>query len=359
MGVRQSAETADRLAAMSSEEINSRTFEAIWQMIWAKNGRPQPLVIGVEDAHWIDKASEEYFKRLAGRLPAARVLFLYTCRSGYRQPIRVVDAEVPWTEISLMPLTPEESREVMYGIVPRDDLPEPLAETILSRADGNPFFLEELTLSVGRRPPQSGSAAVPETIHAAIESRFDRLEHAPRRLLETAAILGREVSLRILRKMWSGTGSIEGHLKELARLEFLTPKRRDEGTWIFKHALIQEVAYERLQPSDRAVLHGIAGRAFEAFYAGRLEEACDRLAYHFSKSGAWEQAVEYLTRFAEKAARGNALTEALAALEKALDLAERLEPGPRRDAHLAGLARRRTQCLALLGDVSAQLQPSR
>ena len=348
LGVRQSAEVDDQLAALSSEKINSRTFEVIWQMIWNKNGRPQPLVIGVEDSHWIDKASEGYFQRLAERLSAARVLFLMTYRSGYRHPVRSNIPNVPWTEIALEPLTPEESREVMDGMVRRDDIPELLAETILARADGNPFFLEELALSVGCPTARSEPPAVPETIHAAIESRFDRLEDAPRRLLETAAILGREVSLRILRKMWSGTGSIESLLGELVRLEFLTPKRREEGIWVFKHPLIQEVAYERLQPSDRAALHGIAGRAVETLYAGRLEEAYDRLAYHYSKSGEREQAVEYLTRLADKAARSNALAEAVTALEKAFELAEKLGAGSQRDARLSELALRRAQCLTLL-----------
>jgi tetratricopeptide (TPR) repeat protein len=234
-------------------------------------------------------------------------------------------------------------------MVQRDDIPGPLAETILARADGNPFFLEELALSVGLPTSRSEPPAVPETIHAAIESRFDRLEDAPRRLLETASILGREVSLRILRKMWSGTGSIESLLGELVRLEFLTPKRREEGIWVFKHPLIQEVAYERLQPSDRAALHGIAGRAVETLYAGRLEEAYDRLAYHYSKSGKREQAVEYLTRFADKAARSNALAEAVGPLEEAFKLAEGLGAGSQRDALLVELVLRRAQCLIFLG----------
>jgi predicted ATPase len=189
---------------------------------------------------------------------------------------------------------------------------------------------------------------VPETIQAALESRFDRLEDAPRRLLETAAVLGREVSLRILRKMWNGRGSIESLLAELARHEFLTPKRSDEGRWIFKHPLIQECAYQRLQPSDRAELHGIAGLALETFYAGRLEEAYDRLAYHYSKSGERERAVEYLTRLAEKAARSNALAEAVRALEEAFDLANGLGRGSNGDGRAAELVLRRAQYLTLL-----------
>jgi DNA-binding NtrC family response regulator len=348
LGVRQSAETVERLAALSSRELNARTFEVLWEMIWTKNGRPQPLVIGVEDAHWIDRASEGYFRGLAERLSPARVFFLLTYRSGYRQPVHNQSFRLPWTEIALEPLTPDESRAVMDGLVQREEIPEPLAETILARAEGNPFFLEELALSVGTA---SGSepAAVPGSIRAALEARFDRLEEAPRRLLETAAILGREVSLRVLRKLWNGDGPIESHLPELARHEFLTPKRADEATWVFKHPLIQEAAYERLELSDRRALHGAAGHALETFYAGRLEEAYDRLAYHYSKSDELESAVEYLSRLADKAARSNALAEAVSALQEASTLAEKLGSGARHDVRAAELLLRRAQCLSLLG----------
>jgi tetratricopeptide (TPR) repeat protein len=350
LGVRQSAEAAEQLAALPSETLNSRTFEALWQMIWAKNGRQQPLVIAIEDAHWIDRASASYFERLVERLPAARVLFLMTFRPGYRLPLRRETSPAPWTEIALEPLAPEESREVMYRIVRKDSIPENLARTILARAEGNPFFLEELALSLGDLRTPSESPALPETIQAAIESRLDRLADAPRRLLETAAIFGREVSLRVLRQMWSGEGSVEKHLEDLTRLGFLTPKRSEEGTWLFKHALIQEVAYERLLASDRKTLHGIAGRSFEKFYEGRLEEAYDRLAYHYSKSGERDRAVHYLSRFADGAARSYALAEAVTALEEAFNLVERgpgTSPGP-----LPDLVLRRARYLTFLSRVS-------
>jgi predicted ATPase len=149
--------------------------------------------------------------------------------------------------------------------------------------------------------------------------------------------------------MWNGRESIEGCLAELARHEFLTAKRSDEGTWVFKHPLIQEVAYQRLQPSDRTALHGIAGHTLEAFYAGRLEEAYDRLAYHYSKSDERRKAVGYLTRFADKASRSNALAEAVTALEEACELARRLGAGSPRDVQLPELVLRRARCLTLLG----------
>lgn len=348
LGVRQSAEAGAQLAALTSETLNSRTFEVLWQMIWAKNSRPQPLVIAVEDSHWIDRASASYFERLVERLPAARVLFLMTFRPGYRSPLRGESSPAPWTEIALEPLAPEQSREVIYGIARKGSVPENLARTILTRAEGNPFFLEELALSIGELRSSSESPTLPKTIQAAIEGRLDRLADAPRRLLETAAILGREVSLRVLRQMWSGEGSIENHLEELARLEFLTPKRGEEGTWLFKHALIQEAASERLLASDRAKLHGVAGRSFEKLYEGRLEEAYDRLAYHYSKSGEEDRAVHYLTRFAEKAARSNALAEAVTALEEAFDLVEQ-GPGAGHGGPLPDLMLRRARYLKRLG----------
>jgi predicted ATPase len=167
--------------------------------------------------------------------------------------------------------------------------------------------------------------AVPDTIQGVLMARIDRLPETAKRLLQTAAVLGREFTLPLLRKLWEEPGALEPQLQELKRLEFLFERSgAEEPIYVFKHALTQEVAYESLITTQRQALHAAAGQALEALYADRLEEAYDRLAHHYARTDEAGKAVEYLTRFAEKAARSYANAEAVTALQEALGHVERL-----------------------------------
>jgi tetratricopeptide (TPR) repeat protein len=233
--------------------------------------------------------------------------------------------------------------------VQRQRLPEALAGVLLERAEGNPFFLEELTRAVVEHGEQSDRMELPDTVQAVLMARIDRLEDEPKRLLQTASVLGREFSSCLLGVIWDGPGTFEPHLRELKRLEFLYEQTGgEEPVYVFKHALTQEVAYETLLTSHRRALHATAGRALEELFADRLEVAYDRLAYHYSKAEASEKAIEYLTRSAEKAAAIDAHAEAVAALAEALLHAERL-PAEERDRCLIDLLIRRAHSLHFLG----------
>jgi tetratricopeptide (TPR) repeat protein len=149
--------------------------------------------------------------------------------------------------------------------------------------------------------------------------------------------------------VWDEADHLEAKLNELLGLEFLYERRApDETLYVFKHALIQDVAYESLLQQRRAGLHAAAGRALERLYADRLDDRCDRLAYHYSRSELPAKAIEYLIRFAEKSARWYAHTESLQALEEALAHVERL-PASERDRLLVEIALRQTPSLFLLG----------
>jgi tetratricopeptide (TPR) repeat protein len=148
--------------------------------------------------------------------------------------------------------------------------------------------------------------------------------------LQTAAVLGREFALPLLSRLWEEPGTLELRLQEVKRLEFLYERSgAEEPVYVFKHALTQEVAYESLITTQRRALHAMAGHALEALYADRLEEVYDRLAHHYARTDEAGKAVEYLTRFAEKAARSYANAEAVTALQEALGHIERLPEGER------------------------------
>jgi len=268
------------------------------------------------------QSSEDFLTALAESLASSAVLLLTTYRPGY-QPPWIGKSYV--TQIALPRLSPADSLTVVHSIWQQDALPQSLVQTILEKADGNPLFLEELTrviVTQGSIPPDT---TVPDTLQGVLMARIDRLPDATKRLLQTAAILGRTFSTSLLRAMWDEPADLDAGLRELKRLELLSEEHvAAESLYVFKHALTQEVAYDSLLTSRRRRLHAAAARALEQFYAARLEDAYDRLAYHYSRAAHAEKAVEYLTRFAEKAAREHAHVEAILALQGALAHGERL-----------------------------------
>lgn len=338
-------EGTDPLSPLSPEAIRARTVQTLIGMT-LEASRRRPLVLAVENLHWIDTASEEYCAALAEALAGAPVLLLLTYRPGYRPP--GLDKSYA-TQVALQPLVPEDSRRVVASVLQGRPLPDALTGVILEKAEGNPFFLEELARAVLERGDPEAAVEVPDTIQEALVARIDRLPDGVRRLLQTAAVLGREFSLRLLGAVWEEPGAPDPHLRELRRLEFLYERSAgEEPVYIFKHALIQEVASESLLPADRRHLHAAAGRALEALYAGRLEAVYDRLAHHYSKAEVADRAIEYLGRFAEKAARSYAHAEAVTALEKARTHVEGL-PADARDRVELELVLREAHSLYFLG----------
>jgi tetratricopeptide (TPR) repeat protein len=311
LGVR---EGTDALATLSPEAIKSRTLEAMRQLT-LKASRRRPIAFVVEDLHWMDKSSEECVAAMVQGLAGAPVLFLATYRPGYRPSW--MDKSYA-TQIALQPLSEEDSLTVVRSALRSEPVPDPVARLILDKAEGNPFFLEELSRAVREQGALEPILAVPDTIEEVLLARIHRLPDGAKQALQAAALFGREASLPLLRSIWDGPDPLEKHLRDLMRLEFLY--EQTEGTeplYFFKHALTQEVAYTTLSPPRRQTLHLAAGRAIETIYADRLPDVYERLAHHFSKTDHAESAVEYLTLFARKAATLYAHEEAVRALEEA------------------------------------------
>ncbi|MBI2159949.1 MAG: sigma 54-interacting transcriptional regulator [Candidatus Rokubacteria bacterium] len=336
-------EGTERLAVLSDEAIKARILETLRRMI-LNASRQQPLIFVAEDLHWVDKSSEDCLAFLVEHIAGSPILLLTTYRPGYRPP---------WmnrsyaTQIALQPLSPQDSLELVRSVLPASPLSEHLAQLILEKAEGNPFFLEEMTRAVGEQRGSKPAPAVPDTIQEVLLARIDRLPEKTKRLLQTASVLRREFSRRILGAIWQEP--LDPHLEELTRLEFLHEQSRGgDPVYVFKHALLQDVAYESLTDAERQELHAAAARALETLYAGRLEETQNNLAYHYSKAQEGAKAIEYLTRSAERAARSYAHEEAVRALREAVAHVERL-PAEERDHRLLDLLLRQAASLIALG----------
>src|SRR5262249_6738433 len=188
-------EGTEGLAILTPDRIKTGIFEALCQMS-VMSSKKRLVVIMAEDLHWIDQTSEEYVQLLADAVPGAAMMLLVTYRPGYRPPRLEKSCA---TQLSLRPLSAGDSRHIVSSAardVPMDDT---VVDAILGKADGNPFFLEELTRSVlEQKSARSESPAVPETVQAVLAARIDRLDDDTKRVLHAAAVLGREFSPRLV-----------------------------------------------------------------------------------------------------------------------------------------------------------------
>ena len=316
----------DGIAEVTPSELRRRTLEIVRALVLAA-GRARPLVVAIEDLHWMDRASEHYLESLVDVLAEAAVMLVTTSRPGYHAPWR--DRSFV-TELKLQRLPRADARRVLETALGRDQRTRPMAaetaEAILDRADGNPFFIEELARALGTAPGRG--AAIPESIEAVLLARIDQLPDEAKHVLQAASVVGRDVPARLLQAITGDVPATAGHLRELQRLEYL--HERGEGAhayYRFKHALTQQVAYASLLPGDRRALHGQIVTALEGASGADAQDDVETLARHATGGELWEKAVRYWRRAGEKAFHRFALAEADASLEQALSALAHLPAG--------------------------------
>ena len=259
------AETDDpAIRGMAAEARRRYTFEALRALTIAGSAR-RPIVFAVEDLHWIDPASQDFLRYLAENSTRAAVLLLVTHRPGYTPPW--ADRSY-YSPIALAPLSEGESERVVESVLRVPSLPAAVKALICQKAEGNPFYLEEITRSfvdtgilaradggyVLARPvtPQD----VPDTVQGVIMARIDRLADTRKRTIQTAAVIGREFGAHLLGRIANVEGGLDESLADLRTLEFIYEKALfPDLEYVFKHALVQDVAYGSLLKPRRRALH--------------------------------------------------------------------------------------------------------
>ena len=305
----------EEFAKLEPKQKREKTFEAIRDLL-IRGSQDRPLVLVVEDLHWIDKTTEEFLTYMIGWLPKTRILLLLLYRPEYTHQW---GSKSYYSMIGVGQLSTSTSAELVAAILEGGDVVPELRELILNRAAGNPLFMEELTHtllqngSIQKKDDQFvlardvSSVQVPDTIQGIIAARMDRLEESLKRIMQVAAVIGREFAFRILETITEMKEELKSGLVNLQGLEFIYEKSLfPDLEYIFRHALVQEVAYNSLLINRRKEIHEKIGRAIESLYPQRLEEFCEMLAYHYSKSGNLSKAYEYLKASAEKAVRNDA-----------------------------------------------------
>jgi class 3 adenylate cyclase/tetratricopeptide (TPR) repeat protein len=326
-------EAVDRLDAATRR---SETFRALGARFVRASERA-PLVLVMEDVHWIDKASEEFLEFLTASVPTLRALFVLTHRPGYRHPFGDRSYHL---RVTLQALSESEMDRMAGALLHAGGLPESLRRSIARKAEGNPFFVEEVTRSlleegvlrrVGERVELArdpSQVSIPDSIQDVLMARLDRLPDEPKRALQVASVIGREFALRLLERIHEAGARIRPMMEELRALELIYEKAmHPELAFMFKHALTHDVAYASVLEQRRRALHRIVGTAIEELYADRLAEHYEALAHHFTEGEAWEAALRYHARASAKAEVAYANQSAAHHCRQALAIAERLGEG--------------------------------
>ncbi|MGH7310101.1 MAG: AAA family ATPase [Candidatus Rokuibacteriota bacterium] len=323
------------VAAMDAKLRHAEVVTACHRVLErAAARRPQVLVL--EDAHWMDPATEMWIAALADRIAGKRLLLILTCRPGHPLPLGDRTAH---TRLALASLSTADSARIARDVLATEELPAELESFVAGKAEGNPFFVEELVRSLleGRALRREGGqvtlahtldeVVVPDTVQDVILARIGRLAPAARRTLQLASVVGREFSRRVLDRLGGESERVGRALGELTAVELVYEKTLfPEPGYAFKHALTQQVAYGTLSPPEQRDMHRQIGEAIEVLYADRLPEQSGLLAHHYSRAEEWPKALRYLLAAAARATATFAVREALSLYDEALEAARR-QPG--------------------------------
>jgi class 3 adenylate cyclase/tetratricopeptide (TPR) repeat protein len=313
---------------MSPEAKKNRIIEAL-KRILLKGSEIRPLVMTFEDLHWIDKSSEDVVRNHLESIPGSRVLLIFTYRPEF---VQTWGTKSYHSQVMLNRLSNRESLMMVSHLLGTEELDKDLEEFILEKTEGVPFFIEELIKSLKdlkiierenkryRITKDIKEVTIPATVQDVIMARVDSLPEETKGLLQTASVVGREFSYDLIKRV---TGIIEqellSHLSVLKDSELLYERGiYPQSTYIFRHALTQEVAYNSLLLKRRKEIHEEIGKGIEALYPDRLEEHYELLAYHYARSANTDKAVQYLDLANQKAIRFNAMEQAKAYFDEAM-----------------------------------------
>jgi class 3 adenylate cyclase/predicted ATPase len=313
---------------LDPSQRRQRTLEAVKRLLM-RESQVQPLLLVFEDLHWIDAESQTILDSLAESLPSARILLLVNYRPEYQHGW---GSKTYYSQLRIDPLPPESAGELLQALLGEDANLEMLKQLLIERTEGNPFFMEESIRTLVETKVLQGerdnyrlsrpieSTQVPSTVQAVLAARIDRLPPEEKRLLQSAAVVGKDIPFALLQSI--ADQSEEELCVSLPRLqaaEFLYETSLfPDLEYTFKHALTHEVAYGSLLQERRRALHSRIVHAMEKLYGDRFIEHIERLAHHASRGELWDKAVEYLHQAGRKAATRSATQEAIAYFEQAL-----------------------------------------
>jgi hypothetical protein len=313
-----------RVVNFPPEELRRRQLAAMTAWVLA-GARSQPVVLALEDLHWADPTSLDLLRAFTDRCAQAPMFLLATTRPEFRPPWSLRSHH---SLISLSPLDRAGVARMVGEISARHAFSKELIEGVTERTGGVPLFVEEVTRLLIERGEQGGVHAIPPTLQQSLAARLDRLGPA-REIAQIGAVLGRDFAYPLLREAAEiDDPALQASLDRLAEADLLfvegTPP---EANYRFKHALIQDAAYDSLLKSRRQALHW---RAAEALREAKAEP--EAIAHHYTEAGLDDLAIEWWGKAGDQALRRSAFQEAIAHLGRAIAMADRAAGAKAADA---------------------------
>ena len=310
----------ERQSALAPEEVRRRQLAAMTSWVIA-GARSQPVVLTLEDVHWADPTTVDFVRGIAERGAQAPLLQLVTARPEFRPPWGMRSHH---TAISLAPLDRSQVQEMVAELSARHALSKQIVDGVTERTGGVPLFIEEVTRLLLERGEQGDVQAIPPTLQQSLIARLDRLGPA-REVAQIGSVIGRGFSYKLLKAVAGmDDAPLVAALEKLSDADIvLVEGVLPESDYRFKHALIQDAAYENLLRSRRQVLHRRIAETLRDRFADKAAAEPEVLAHHFTQAGLTEAAIDWWGKAGDQALRRSAFQEAIAHLGKAIEMADK------------------------------------
>jgi class 3 adenylate cyclase/tetratricopeptide (TPR) repeat protein len=338
LSVLDAAPEASPFLALDPLERRQRTLDAIKRLL-IRESLVQPLLVVVEDLHWIDSETQALLDSLVESLPSARILLLVNYRPEYHH---TWSGRACYAQVRVDPLTLGGAEEFLAALLGPSPELAPVKELLMERTAGNPFFLEECVRTLVETGVVDGQRGgyrlvgpldvikVPPTVQAVLAARIDRLPPAEKSLLQTASVIGKDVSFPVLKAITDlPEGELRARLGDLQTSAFLHEVSLfPEVEYTFTHTLTHEVTYGGLVLERRRALHGRIVEALERLAPGHPGERVERLAQHAVRGAVWDKAVGYMREAGARAVEQSAYRQGIACFEQALEAQQHLPRTP-------------------------------
>jgi len=343
----ESEESLQVVTGFQGEALIQRMVEAVRGYLCGL-AADNPLALIFDDLHWADEASLNLLLSLADLTESQPILFICMSRLDKAVPswdsINKIQQKLGerCSTISLEPLQAEQTDLMLANLLGMKDMPKNIRDLIVEKAQGNPFFVEEIIRSLietkqivrenshWKAVSESAKITLPNTLRGVLSARIDRLPETSKHVLQNAAVIGRLFDLRVLKPLTKLNGGLDAqiqYLKEVSLIEAML------NEYAFRHVLIQEAAYESILIKKRAELHRRIGEIMEEIHTERIEEFAPLLAYHFYNAGD-DRSLKYDIMAGEKSARLYANAEAATHFRRALEVAKRTNAEPDQTSRL-------------------------
>jgi predicted ATPase len=325
----------NRISMLAPEELRRRQLAALTNWVMA-SAKTQPLVLAFEDLHWADPTTLDVLRGIAERGSLVPLYIVATARPEFRPPWGMRSHH---GTISLAPLDRAQVRDMVGELSGRHALSREVVDDVAARTGGVPLFVEEVTRLLLERGEQGGAQAIPPTLQQSLMARLDRLGPA-REVAQIGSVIGRGFSYKLLKAVAGmDDAPLEAALEKLSDADIvLVEGVLPESDYRFKHALIQDAAYENLLKTRRQVLHRRIAETLRDRFADKAAAEPEVLAHHFTQAGLTDAAIEWWGKAGDQALRRSAFQEAIAHLGKAIEMADKQSDAAPRSAAVSAAA---------------------